>query len=325
MHVPRVLRTLARLSASLVRECPRAHDRSRTSILILFSPAYPTDLPRTASGKSANSSASPQRHSTPKTELSDWPTAKSSSEINPPTPPDAEGAGDSAWSTGNLAPPVQASPTGWRRASLLLENHGASLWSKLRQATLSDDSPRQETAERSPRTPDETGSKEGEGGSVGVSLWSKLRIASLATDPGPDAREDSDFSRSMSPSSTSRISRVCRMIGVVGNVAGIIKRKKSQRLRSLKEGTWWNLILNGDLDAFQQVVKHDSAVLNNRDPLGATPLHLLLLHNTSASLRMLEEFIIKDPELCKVQYEGDQYQGEVCLPWLLLLLLLPTL
>ena len=88
------------------------------------------------------------------------------------------------------------------------------------------------------------------------------------------------------------------------------KVSEAEATQSKKE-EWFTLIHKGDLDAFHDRIQEDPAVLHAVDPTGATPLHLLLLHDIRGSKQMAKEIMTEHPELCKVQYTGDQYRGEV--------------
>ena len=81
-------------------------------------------------------------------------------------------------------------------------------------------------------------------------------------------------------------------------------------IRSLKDVTWYNMILTGEFEAFANMVEENPAMLKERDPTGATPLHLLLLHRSEESDDIVRAIIDSYPELCKVQYTGEQYTGE---------------
>ena len=81
-----------------------------------------------------------------------------------------------------------------------------------------------------------------------------------------------------------------------------------QPIKSMKEETWWNVLLSGDFAAFQQMYREDPAVLWARDPKGACALHLLVLYNTPAHVELARHIIDALPMLCDLQYAGTDYK-----------------
>ena len=72
----------------------------------------------------------------------------------------------------------------------------------------------------------------------------------------------------------------------------------------------YNLIHNEDFELFKELAEEHPEILEERDPTGATALHLLLLHNDDTSIAVVQDILQEHPDLCRVQYTGDQYFGE---------------
>ena len=102
-------------------------------------------------------------------------------------------------------------------------------------------------------------------------------------------------------------------LGNLGNLGFPSARKRgSKQLKAVQ--TWFKLIHEGELDAFRDLVRRNPTVLQDVDQTGASPLHLLLLHNTHESVELAKEILGERPELCTVTYQGGQYKGQVRAP-----------
>ena len=217
--------------------------------------------------------------------------------LPPPDPPSAEGAGGPAHSP--EGPPDTPSA---RMAASLESAEAADLGTPT--LTSSSDSESVDTAPDSGMSSSKWGAVQG-------------KVLSFRFDKDEGRADEAEvlspksggsMHSLLSYSPTSSFSRLVTAIGAVGKLtAGLEKHS----MRSLKEETWFNLILDGDLEGFQKMAHRDPAVLKERDPTGATPLHLLLLNSSRASHAVVKEIITEYPELCKAQYTGDQYDGEV--------------
>ena len=78
----------------------------------------------------------------------------------------------------------------------------------------------------------------------------------------------------------------------------------------MERGTLPSLVYHADVEGFRSLIQRDPSALQKRDPVGATPLHMMLLFNTEAHRRMACEVIAAYPERCADQYGPGDYEGE---------------
>ena len=91
------------------------------------------------------------------------------------------------------------------------------------------------------------------------------------------------------------------------------KTPTDSKKRPYNSKTWYGLLNLDDFGGFQEMIRNDPNLLRDRDQCGATPLQLLVLKHTEPALKIAQEIIQQQPELCTDEYTGEMYKGETLL------------